>query len=47
MAKLIERLTSLQLRRAGRGEYNDGGGLYARMRTRDAALLGVPLRLRG
>ena len=31
MAKLIGRLTSLQLRRAARGKYNDGGGLYARI----------------
>ena len=31
MAKFIGRLSSLQLRRAGRGKYNDGGGLYARI----------------
>ena len=34
MAKLIGRLTSLQLRRVGRGKYNDGGGLYARIEAK-------------
>jgi integrase len=34
VAKLIGRLSSLQLRRAGRGKYNDGGGLYARIEAK-------------